>query len=57
MTDHERCVEALRIATLLPPHREDAIQILNLLTALVNAYLWPPLPDVEPIVRRVEFVR
>jgi hypothetical protein len=53
MTDHERREAAMRLALQLPPHRADALRVLDLLCAVTAAFLWEPEPEGQSLVRRV----
>jgi hypothetical protein len=60
MTDNEQRRAALELALLLPPHRADAMRVLDLLNGLVGAFLWEPISEPQsqpmpPRVRRVDF--
>jgi len=48
MTERERKEAAMRLALQLPAGREDALQTLNMLNALVMAFLIEPTVDPEP---------
>jgi hypothetical protein len=60
VTDRERKAAAMRLALQLPAGREDALRVLDMLNALVHAFLIEPIVDPEPQlqpprVRRVDF--
>jgi hypothetical protein len=53
MTDHEHRTAALKLALQLPPGRDDAQRVLNLLCTLVDQFLW--IAEQPPRVRTVDF--